>query len=108
MRPGLFFGLFARVGLLVFEADGVGVRMAALGANGLSRFQSERKSGSKYWAIPDLSMMTPASRLSCTPAGEKFWLLTTTMLESITKPLWCHAWAHSSVHLQVYDRLRAL
>src|SRR5882724_11098030 len=63
---------------------------AAFGANGLALlFQSERKIGSKYLAISWLSIITPASRLFRMPAGEKFWLLTTTMLESITKPLLC-------------------
>ena len=34
-------------------------------------------------------MITPASRLNWMPSGEKFWLLTTTTLESMTKPLLC-------------------
>jgi hypothetical protein len=34
-------------------------------------------------------MITPASRFVSTPEDEKFWLLTTTVCESTTKPLLC-------------------
>src|SRR5215472_16532897 len=57
VRPVFFLGVFAPLAVLpVFEADGDRVAFAAFGANGLSRFQSERNIGSKYCAISGLSM----------------------------------------------------